>query len=160
MFRGIVFCLLVSMSAVAQVEFPITLGSKKIASKDFVNDYRKLLESDSIKADNKQKFLSDYIDYQLKLMAAEEAKIATSPGFQDEYQSFRKELASPYLIDTEKTETLVREAYARLKFEKQIAQIMVKVPANPSAADTLLAYQKINNIRTRLLAGEAFDVLA
>ncbi len=160
MIRGIIFCLLVSLSAAAQVEFPITLGSKKISSKAFVNDYRKLLESDSIKADNKQKFLSDYIDYQLKLAAAEEAKIANSPGFQDEYQSFRKELASPYLIDNEKTETLVREAYARLKFEKQIAQIMVKVPANPSAADTLLAFQKINNIRTKLLAGEAFDVLA
>jgi peptidyl-prolyl cis-trans isomerase SurA len=93
MIRGIIFCLLVSISAAAQVEFPITLGSKKISAKAFVNDYRKLLESDSIKADNKQKFLSDYIDYQLKLAAAEEAKIANSPGFQDEYQSFRKELA-------------------------------------------------------------------
>ena len=160
MIRNIIFCLLVSLSAVAQVEFPITLGTKKIAAKTFVNDYRKLLESDSIKADNKQKFLSDYIDYQLKLIAAEEAKIASSPGFQDEYQSFRKELASPYLIDNEKMETLVREAYTRLKFEKQIAQIMVKVPANPSAADTLMAYQKISNIRSKLLAGEAFDVLA
>ena len=160
MIRRIVFCLLVSLSAVAQVEYPITLGSKQLSAKAFVSDYRKLLESDSIKADNKQKFLSDYIDYQLKLIAAEETKIANTPGFQDEYQSFRKELASPYLIDNEKTETLVREAYARLKFEKQIAQIMVKVPANPSAADTLLAYQKISNIRSKLLAGEAFDVLA
>ena len=160
MIRGIIFFLLVSLTAVGQVEFPITLGSKKISSKSFVNDYRKLLESDSIKADNKQKFLSDYIDYQLKLVAAEEAKIANTPGFQDEYQSFRKELASPYLIDNEKTETLVREAYSRLKFEKQIAHILVKVPSNPSAADTLLAYQKINNIRTKLLAGEAFDALA
>lgn len=160
MIRGIIFFLLVSLTAVGQVEFPITLGSKKISSKSFVSDYRKLLESDSIKADNKQKFLADYIDYQLKLVAAEEAKIANTPGFQDEYQSFRKELASPYLIDNEKTETLVREAYTRLKFEKQIAHILVKVPSNPSAADTLLAYQKINNIRTKLLAGEGFDALA
>lgn len=160
MIRNIVFCLLVSLSAVSQAEFPITLGTKKIAAKTFVNDYRKLLESDSIRADNKQKFLSDYIDYQLKLIAAEDAKIASTPGFQDEYQSFRKELASPYLIDNEKLDNLVREAYSRLKFEKQIAQILVKVPANPSAADTLLAYQKISSIRSKLLAGEAFDVLA
>jgi peptidyl-prolyl cis-trans isomerase SurA len=153
-------CCLLPLSLRAQQDAPIQLGSKKISAAVFEKDYRRLLESDSIKADNKQKFLSDYIDYQLKILAAEDAKISQSAAFQDEYQSFRKELASPYLIDGDKTEALVKEAYQRLKFEKQVAHILVKLPANPTTADTLIAYQKIDNIRKRVLAGEVFEDLA
>lgn len=153
-------CCLLPLSLRAQQDAPIQLGSKKISAAVFEKDYRRLLESDSIKADNKQKFLSDYIDYQLKILAAEDAKIPQSAAFQDEYQSFRKELASPYLIDGDKSEALVKEAYQRLKFEKQVAHILVKLPANPTTADTLIAYQKIDNIRKRILAGEVFEDLA
>ncbi len=153
-------CCLLPLSLWAQQDAPIQLGSKKISAALFEKDYRRLLESDSIKSDNKQKFLSDYIDYQLKILAAEDAKIPQSPAFQDEYQSFRKELASPYLIDGEKSEALVKEAYQRLKFEKQVGHILVKLPQNPSIADTLIAYQKIDNIRKRVLAGEIFEDLA
>ncbi len=153
-------CCLLPLSLRAQQDAPIQLGSKKISAAVFEKDYRRLLESDSIKADNKQKFLSDYIDYQLKILAAEDAKIPQSAAFLDEYQSFRKELASPYLIDGDKSEALVKEAYQRLKFEKQVAHILVKLPANPTTADTLIAYQKIDNIRKRILAGEVFEDLA
>ena len=149
-----------SHSVEAQTDFVLQIGNKKISSALFEKDYRRLLESDSIKLGNKQKFLSDYIDYQIKILAAEEAKIPVSPGFQDEYQSFRKELASPYLIDNVKVEALVREAYQRSKFEKQISQILVKQPVNPSASDTLLAFQKIENIRKKLVAGDDFSLLA
>ena len=151
---------LLSNISTAQSDFVLQIGNKKISSSLFEKDYRRLLESDSIKSGNKQKFLSDYIDYQIKILAAEEAKIPSSPGFQDEYQSFRKELASPYLIDNDQLEILVREAYQRSKFEKQIAQILVKLPINPSAADTLLAFRKMDNIRTKLVAGEDFQALA
>jgi len=149
-----------SHSVEAQTDFVLQIGNKKISSALFEKDYRRLLESDSIKLGNKQKFLSDYIDYQIKILAAEEAKIPVSPGFQDEYQSFRKELASPYLIDNVKVEALVREAYQRSKFEKQISQILVKLPVNPSASDTLLAFQKIENIRKKLVTGDDFSLLA
>jgi hypothetical protein len=48
----------------AQSDFVLQIGNKKISSSLFEKDYRRLLESDSIKSGNKQKFLSDYIDYQ------------------------------------------------------------------------------------------------
>ena len=144
----------------AQDDAPIQLGNKKISKQVFEKLYRQLVESDSIKADNKQQFLNDYIDYQFKILAAEEAKIPNSASFQEEYQSFRKELASPYLIDSEKVDSLVREAYQRLKFEKQVAQILVKLPPIPSAADTVLAYKKISTIQQKIAAGESFERLA
>lgn len=156
----LVMCCLFPISMWAQQDFPIQIGDKKIAVSVFEKDYRRLLESDSIKVDNKQKFLSDYIDYQLKIKSAEDAKISASVPFQEEYQSFRKELASPYMIDGEMSDALVKEAYQRLKFEKQVAHILVKLPAIPTSADTLIAFQKIENIRKRILSGEVFEDLA
>ncbi len=154
------FWMLGASGLLAQSPVPLQIGPKKITAEVFEKDYRRLLESDSIRSDNKQKFLSAYIDYQLKILAAEADQIPTSPGFQDEYQSFRKELASPYLIDNVKVEALVREAYERLKFEKQVAHILVRLPANPSPSDTLIAYQKITNIQKKLQAGEDFAATA
>ena len=154
------FLMLVASRLLAQSPVPLQIGPKKITAEVFEKDYRRLLESDSIRLDNKQKFLSAYIDYHLKILAAEADQIPTSPGFQDEYQSFRKELASPYLIDNVKVEALVREAYERLKFEKQVAHILVRMPANPSPSDTLIAYQKITNIQKKLQAGEDFAATA
>ena len=144
----------------AQNSSPIQIGPKKISSERFLSDYRRLIESDSVRAENKEKFLKDYIDYHYKILAAELAKIPESPGFQEEYQSFRKELASPYLIENEKVDELVKEAYSRLKDEKQIAHILVKLPSNPSPGDTLIAYQKIENIYKKLKLGEDFSTMA
>lgn len=69
---------------------PIQLGPKKISAARFSADYKRLVESDSVKADNKAKFLNDYLDYQYKILAAEQSGIMQSPGFQEEYQSFQK----------------------------------------------------------------------
>jgi len=141
-------------------QHPIQLGPKFITAARFAADYKRLVEIDSVRADNKAKFLNDYIDYQYKILAAEQAGIMQSAGFQEEYQSFRKELASPYLIDNEKVDQLVREAYQRMRDEKQVAHILVKLGVNPSPADTLIAHQKIENIYKRLKAGEDFTTVA
>lgn len=141
-------------------QYPIQLGPKKISAARFAADYKRLVESDSVRSDNKAKFLNDYIDYHYKILAAEQSGVMQSPGFQEEYQSFRKELASPYLIDNEKVEQLVREAYQRMKDEKQVAHILVKLGVNPSPGDTLIAHQKIMNIYKKLQLGEDFSTMA
>jgi peptidyl-prolyl cis-trans isomerase SurA len=155
-----ILLILLSNSIIAQNVAPIQIGPKKISSERFLSDYLRLVESDSVKAENKDKFLKDYIEYHSKILSAELNKIPESAGFQEEYQSFRKELASPYLIYNEKVDELVKEAYSRLKDEKQVAHILVKLPQNPSPGDTLIAYQKIENIYKRLKANENFSTLA
>lgn len=159
-FLVFIYFLFASSLTWAQEATPIQIGPKKISASQFSSIYRRLIESDSIKPDNKNKFLSDYLDLSLKLVAAEDEKLAESPGFQEEYASFRKELASPYLVDNEKVNALVKEAYQRLKDEKQVSHILVKLPANPSPGDTLIAYQKIENLYKKLKAGEDFASLA
>ena len=73
------FLMLVASRLLAQSPVPLQIGPKKITAEVFEKDYRRLLESDSIRLDNKQKFLSAYIDYHLKILAAEADQIPTSP---------------------------------------------------------------------------------
>jgi hypothetical protein len=42
------------------------------------------VDSDSVTKENQAAFLTDYIDYQLKILAAENAKIADETEFKEE----------------------------------------------------------------------------
>ena len=160
-FKLIVVLLLIAPFAlISQSNSPIQLGSKKISTEEFLKTYTSLVESDSVTKENQAAFLTDYIDYQLKILAAENAKIADETEFKEEYASFRKELATPYLIDMPTADNLVKEAYQRMKEEKKISQILVKLGENPSPSDTIIAYQKMENIYQKLKAGGDFSELA
>jgi peptidyl-prolyl cis-trans isomerase SurA len=155
---GLVLCL--PFVSFAQTQAPIQLGPKQISAEAFLKVYKPLVDSDSVTKDNQAAFLSDYIDYQLKILAAEQEKMADQPDFKEEYASFRKELATPYLVDMPTLDNLVKQAYQRMKEEKQISQILVKLGENSSPADTLIAFQKIENLYQKLKAGEDFATLA
>jgi len=155
---GLVMCM--PFAILAQSASPIQIGPKKISAESFLQVYKPLVESDSITKDNQADFLSDYIDYQLKIVAAEQEKLADQPDFKEEYLSFRKELATPYLVDMPTLDMLVKQAYQRMKEEKKVSQILVKLGENASPADTLVAFQKIENIYQKLKAGEDFAALA
>jgi peptidyl-prolyl cis-trans isomerase SurA len=156
----LLFLWIAPFACFAQSISPIQIGNKKITSEEFLKTYKSLVELDSVTKENQSAFLKDYIDYQLKILAAENAKIADDQEFKEEYASFRKELATPYLIDMPTADNLVREAYQRMKEEKKISQILVKLAENPSPADTIIAYQKIENVYQKLKAGEDFGQLA
>ena len=156
----VLFFLIAPFASFAQSISPIQLGSKKISVEEFLKTYNSLVEIDSVNKENQAAFLADYIDYQLKILAAENAKIADEPEFKEEYASFRKELATPYLIDMPTADNLVKQAYQRMKEERKISQILVKLGENPSPSDTLIAYQKIENLYLKLRAGEDFAQLA
>ncbi|MEY2636554.1 MAG: Peptidylprolyl isomerase [Bacteroidota bacterium] len=155
---GFILCL--PFASLAQSACPIQIGPKKISAESFLQVYKPLLESDSITKENQAAFLSDYIDYQLKIVAAEQEKLAEQPDFKEEYASFRKELATPYLVDLPTLDMLVKQAYQRMKEEKKVSQILVKLGDNPTPADTLIAFQKIDNLYQKLKAGEDFATLA
>ena len=62
---GFILCL--PFASIAQSAAPIQIGPKKISSESFLQVYQPLVESDSITKENQAAFLSDYIDYQLKI---------------------------------------------------------------------------------------------
>ena len=108
---------------------------EKIATKQDLDEYIKL-----------------FINFKLKVIAAEELGLDTTKKFIDELSGYRIQLEKPYLIDTSINEDLINEAYYRTINEVNASHIMTKLGPNPSSEDTLKAYNKILDIRNKIIS--------
>ena len=96
----------------AQTEpYAIKIGYRVITSTELSQTYRRLLQSDSVKKDKSIEFLDNYINYKLMVYAAQRMGKDTTKAFREEINSYRKELATPYLVDKVILEKLIQEAY-------------------------------------------------
>lgn len=105
-------------------------------------------------------YLDLYINFRLKVKAAEDAGIDEQDSFKKELEQYQKQLAKPYLIENRVTEQLVQEAYERLRQEVQASHILIELKENATPADTLGAYQLIDSLRAVALKGISFAMLA
>jgi peptidyl-prolyl cis-trans isomerase SurA len=117
---------------------------EKVATKEDLNEYIKL-----------------FVNFKLKVKAAEAIGLDTTKKFKDELSGYRYQLEKPYLIDTSINEDLINEAYYRTVNEINASHIMVKLGPNPTPKDTLLAFNRINKLRSKINSGlSSFEELA
>lgn len=138
----------------------MTIAGRDVHLSEFLNIYNKNNNTQVVEKKSKEEYVDLFINFKLKVRAAEDAGIDTTKKFVDELAGYRKQLAQPYLIDKQVNEKLVQEAYKRFQWDVRASHVMVKLGPNPSPRDTLIAYNKIMEIRKRLLKGEDFEKLA
>jgi peptidyl-prolyl cis-trans isomerase SurA len=142
-------------------EILLTIDGKNYDAGTFIKFYLKNID---IVQDKKQKdinnYLELYIDYRLKLLQAYELELDKKDSYIKDIQSTRSNLAQPYLTDYTATESLTREAYERSKQLINASHILVKLSSNEAPADTLKAWNKIQDIYKELEAGANFGMLA
>ncbi|MCC5916656.1 MAG: peptidylprolyl isomerase [Cryomorphaceae bacterium] len=95
-------------------------------------------------------YLELYLNFKLKVKEAESRGLDTLPQVKNEFNSYRSQLAKPYLMDKRTDEKLVYEAYERSKTDVRASHIMIKVDENASPSDTLKAYNKIVKIKSEI----------
>lgn len=109
-----------------------------------------------------QQSFDDYVDmfvqYKLKVDAAEKAGIDTTAQFVKEFSGYRKDLARPYLEDSTALEPYAREAYARLGEEVDVWHIMLPKEVRGLSHAAVLA--RADGIRQCAVNGEDFAELA
>ncbi len=139
----------------------LTIDGVNYDAGTFMRVYGKNLD---IVKDDAQKdidnYLQLYIDYRLKLMQAYELKLHEEEAYKKELLNYRSTLAQGYLTDNEVTEALVKEAYERSKTELKGRHILISVAATASPQDTLLAWNRINDLKKELDKGADFVQLA
>lgn len=139
----------------------MTIGSNKITVAEFLNVYHKNNTAEAIKD---SKSLNDYIElfvnFKLKVKAAEELGLDTLKAFKDELAGYRKQLSQPYLTDKEVNQKLLKQTFDRLQIDIRASHILVKCNENALPKDTLEAYNRIMKIRARILKGEDFNKVA
>ena len=96
--------------------------------------------------------------YKMKVEDAKACGIDKSPAFIEEMQVYRRELASPYLVDSVYLNKLVDEAYNRSAQEVEINHIML--PKGNNAAENSRSLALADSIRQLLIGGADFDELA
>ncbi|MDR1005519.1 MAG: peptidylprolyl isomerase [Bacteroidales bacterium] len=140
----------------------LTIGDDKVTKQEFIDLYQKN-NTDPNKAIDKNdlnEYLDLFINYKLKLKEAHQLGMDTMKIYQDELETYRKQLINPYINDATITEQIIQEAYDRLKTFVRASHILINIPANATPADTLAAYNKALEIRKKALNGEAFQALA
>ncbi|MEN8224185.1 MAG: peptidylprolyl isomerase [Bacteroidota bacterium] len=153
-----------TMSVYAQKEDTRTLiriDEEKVSVSEFLSVYKKNnVDTDLADKKSLNEYLALYINFRLKVKEARDMGMDTAKAFVEELDGYRTQLAEPYFNDKEVTDELLLEAYDRLMFDVRASHILIKADQNALPADTLKAYNKVMEVRERLLAGEDFATVA
>lgn len=150
-----------SLISFAQKEqIVLEVGDKKITKAEFLQIYLK--NNDAPKYD--QQSMDEYVDiftkFKLKVVEAEKNGYDTIPKLKRELDGYRKTLAAPYLTDKGMQESLIKQAYERMKTEVRASHILIKVADKALPEDTLRAYNRVLALKKRIEAGEDFEKIA
>lgn len=154
----------ISLPAFSQVkdeEVLMTISGKKITVGEFMAIYQKNNpKGGAIDRKNLDEYLELFVNFKLKVREAEDLGLDTLAAFKNELKGYRDQLAKPYFTDEATIDRLVREAYDRMQSDIRASHIFVRMRPDAAPADTVAAYDKMLQIRERILKGESFEKLA
>jgi peptidyl-prolyl cis-trans isomerase SurA len=152
---GIAFGLMAQESPVL-----LTVGDEPVTLDEFERIYKKNNNEASLNRQTPEEYLELFINFKLKVKEAEALGMDTTTKFINELEGYRAQLAKPYMTDEETKEEMMKEAYERAQLDVKASHILIKLPGNPTPEDTVAAYEKMVEIRERILKGEEFATVA
>ena len=144
----------------AQDEAVLTVGEESVSLADFEHIFLKNNRDSVITEAALDEYMELFINFKLKVQAAEALGMDTVETFQKELAGYRTQLARPYLTNNELLDELVRQAWERKQEEVRARHILVSCSVQANPADTLKAWKRANAMRTRILNGEDFEAVA
>lgn len=124
----------------------MTIEKDSITVDDFLAIYNKNNTSAVVDKKSMEEYLDLFINFKLKVKAAEDLGMDTVPKFINELEGYRRQLAKPYLVDRETNDRLIREAYDRMQEDVSAYHILVKVGEDAPAKDTLAALRRLKQL--------------
>ncbi|MDE7149124.1 MAG: peptidylprolyl isomerase, partial [Bacteroidales bacterium] len=107
-----------------------------------------------------REYMELYVNFRLKVKAAEDAGFDTVGYIQEELHNYRAQAAEPYMMDSELKERLVREAYDHFGYDVHARHILFQLPENAEPSDTLKVYRLAMSVRDSILKGADFAEMA
>ena len=151
---------LIPVSFAQQDPVVLKINGEDVHQSEFLYIYTKNNPHPSFADDSLDAYMQLFINYKLKVKEAREKKYDTIPKLIEELARYREQLSLPYMIDQDKNEELIKEAYDRTVNEVKASHILVRLQPNATGKDTIAAYNKIMGLRDRILAGEDFEAVA
>ncbi len=160
--KALLFTLLtfISFNSLLSAEDDVlfSVGDTKVKKSEFEYIYKK--NNFNNKADYSRKSLEDYlnlyINFRLKVKEALQQGLDTNDRFNEELNSYEKQLVDSY-VDKDILEKLVKQEYERSKTDVNLSHIFFSLNSNINEADVLAnAQQTAQRIRT----GTSFEAAA
>lgn len=161
--KTLFFALLLTSTLIAQSNDPVvlTIDNNEYHVSEFNYIYTKNNPNASFKKKDLNAYMELFIDYKLKVIEAKKMGYDTIPELKRELNKYRNQLGQPYMIDQEKNEALIKEAYNRTLNEVRASHILIKLAPDAEPKDTLEAYNRIMELRKRIVeGGEDFKTVA
>jgi len=152
--------ILFPLKAWPQDEVLLTIGDKPVMLTEFERIYNKNNQVEGYETKSAEEYLELFVNFKLKVLEAQQLGYDTMPSFIKELAGYREQLAKPYIQNRKVIDKLVEDAYDHSTREVNASHIMIKLSANSSPADTLKAFNRILDIRKRILSGESFENIA
>lgn len=160
----LLFCLLsfVLVNVRVQAEDPvvININGEEILRSEFEYIWKKNNTENSLDKKNLDEYLDLFVIFKLKVAEAKAQGLDTTQAFISELRGYRNQLTAPYLTDKQAEEKLIDEAYAFMNQYVDLSHILIPLDKNAAPQDSLAVYNKLMELRNRILNGEDFARLA
>lgn len=105
-------------------------------------------------------FAERFINYKLKVVDAINQGLDTTASFKEEYGKYSEDLKADFLVDSSALTAVIDEAARHMEQMVSASHILISLSSDAVPADTLKAWNKINDLRNRAIAGDDFNQLA
>ena len=136
------------------------INDKDITRSEFEYIYNKNNSNNELDKKTLDEYVDLFVNFKLKVAAAEEAGLDTTKAFRNEFQGYRQQLTKAYLTDESVDEANALEVYDRMKENVEASHILIRLAPNATEEEVTDAYNRAERARQRILNGEAFDKVA
>ncbi len=148
-----VAALTMSAQDVADTRVLLTIDGEPSTVEEFMYIYQKNNRETQIDQKSIAEYLDLFINFKLKVHAAEEAGMDTTAKFKQELANYRKQAVPKYMVDKEAEEAALQKAYGRMLWDRKVRHIAIQCPPNATAEEEAAAREKIERARVRVTTG-------
>ena len=154
--------LALNVSAFAQQQDPVLMriNNKDVTRSEFEYIYNKNNSNNELDKKTLDEYVDLFVNFKLKVAAAEEAGLDTTKAFNNEFNGYRQQLAKSYLTDASVDEANALATYNRLKENVEASHLLIRLQPNATPEQVTDAYNKAERARQRIINGEPFDKVA
>ena len=106
------------------------INNKDVTRSEFEYIYNKNNSNNELDKKTLDEYVDLFVNFKLKVAAAEEAGLDTTKAFNNEFNGYRQQLAKSYLTDASVDEANALATYNRLKENVEASHLLIRLQPN------------------------------